>query len=94
MQLEVMAWSSQAKQMNDQAVALMREAADQEDSIEKQPVTPGPILPAREQLAQLLLQQGHPDSAAKEFKQALTIAPGRRGALHGLAQATEQSHLN
>ena len=94
MQLEVMAWSSQAKQMNDRAVALMREAADQEDSIEKQPVTPGPILPAREQLAQLLLQQGHPDSAAKEFKQALTIAPGRRGALHGLAQATEQSHLN
>jgi hypothetical protein len=28
----------------------MRTSADEEDAIEKHPVTPGPIVPAREQL--------------------------------------------
>ena len=42
---------------------LMSQAADEEDSIEKLPVTPGPIVPAREQLGDLLLEQGHPDLA-------------------------------
>jgi len=87
---EVMAWSASAENQNDAAVRLLREAADQEDSIEKLPVTPGPILPAREQLGDLLLAQGHPDLAAQEFKTALSGAPGRRGAIQGLEEAAEQ----
>ena len=54
---EVMAWSAQADKKPEEAVALMREAADQEDAIEKLPVTPGPIVPAREQLGDLLLNR-------------------------------------
>jgi len=46
----------------------MREAADKEDSIEKLPVTPGPIVPAREQLGELLLEQGHPEQAASAVR--------------------------
>ncbi|MGB9072863.1 MAG: hypothetical protein WCC22_09335 [Terriglobales bacterium] len=88
---ELMAWSAQADNKFDQAVALMREAADEEDAIEKLPVTPGPIIPAREQLGDLLLEQGHPDLAAKEFKTALANAPGRRGALQGAARAAKLS---
>ena len=88
---ELMAWSAQADNKFDQAVALMREAADEEDAIEKLPVTPGPIVPAREQLGDLLLEQGHPDLAAKEFKTALANAPGRRGALQGAARAAKLS---
>ena len=57
---EVMAWSAQANKQPEQAAALMRAAADEEDAIEKLPVTPGPILPAREQLGYLLLQQNQP----------------------------------
>jgi DNA-binding SARP family transcriptional activator len=73
------------------AVAVMREAADKEDAAEKLPVTPGPILPAREQLADLLLEQGQPEQASKEFATLLDNAPGRRRALQGAARAAEAS---
>ena len=86
---EVMAWSALADGKSDQAAALMRASADEEDSIEKLPVTPGPMIPAREQLGDLLLQQDEPVLALKEFKIALTNAPGRLGALRGAAQASK-----
>jgi tetratricopeptide (TPR) repeat protein len=88
---EVMAWSAQTDGKIDEAVTLMRTAADKEDAIEKLPVTPGPIVPAREQLGYLLLEQNHPDQALKEFNTSLANAPGRRGSLHGAAQAAELS---
>jgi tetratricopeptide (TPR) repeat protein len=86
---EVMAWSAQASGDPHQALVLLRAAADQEDAIEKQAVTPGPMLPAREQLGDLLLQQKQPDLALKEFQTALAEAPGRRGALKGIARASQ-----
>jgi hypothetical protein len=67
----------------------MRASSEEEDAIEKLPVTPGPIVPAREQLGYLLLEQNHPDLALKEFQAALVNAPGRRGAMQGAARATE-----
>ena len=88
---EVMAWSAQADRKPDEAAALMRASADEEDAIEKLPVTPGPIVPAREQLGYLLLEQNHPGLALKEFQTALVNAPGRRGALQGAARAAELS---
>jgi tetratricopeptide (TPR) repeat protein len=91
MKREVMAWSAQAENKGGEAVVLMREAADEEDSVEKLPVTPGPIVPAREQLGDLLLEQGQPDAALQEFRRALAGAPGRRGALQGAAAAAERS---
>jgi hypothetical protein len=91
MEREVMAWSAQADGKNGEAVAWLRKAADQEDAIEKLPVTPGPIVPAREQLGDLLLEQNHPDLASKEFETALAHAPGRRGALQGAARAAKLS---
>ena len=84
---EVLAWSAQADSKPDEAVTLMRASADQEDAIEKLPVTPGPIVPAREQLGYLLMEQNHADLAVKEFATALANAPGRRGALQGAAKA-------
>jgi tetratricopeptide (TPR) repeat protein len=88
---EVMAWSAQADSKRDEAVTLMREAADEEDAIEKLPVTPGPIVPGREQLGYLLLEQNQPSLASKEFASALVSAPGRRGALAGISHAAELS---
>jgi tetratricopeptide (TPR) repeat protein len=84
---EVMAWSDQAQNKPESAAAILRSAADDEDGIEKRPATPGPIIPAREQLGELLLQQGNFASAFKAFKTALVNAPGRRGALLGATQA-------
>ena len=86
---EVMAWVAQAERKPDEAVALLRGAADQEDAIEKLPVTPGPIAPAREQLGWLLLEQHRPDRARKEFEISLGGSPGRRGALQGVAHCAE-----
>jgi hypothetical protein len=90
MKQEIEAWCAQAAGRSDDAVARMREAAEEEDALEKLPVTPGPIVPAREQLGDLLLQQGHPDLAYKEFHTALASAPGRRGALRGAAESAER----
>lgn len=94
MRREVMAWSAQSEHHAAEAEALMRQAADEEDSVEKLPVTPGPIVPAREQLGDLLLAQGHPQSAAREFRLALISAPGRLGSLRGAAEAAAQSRLH
>jgi tetratricopeptide (TPR) repeat protein len=88
---EVLAWVAHAEGKNDEAVKLMRDAADEEDAIEKHPVTPGAIVPAREQLGDLLLESNHPKEALKEFDVALAMAPQRRGALAGVARATEMA---
>ncbi len=88
---EVRAWSAQAEKRPDESAALMRASADEEDAIEKLPVTPGPIVPAREQLGYLMLEQSHLGIALEEFETALANAPGRRGALQGAARAAELS---
>jgi len=88
---EVMAWSAQADGKPDEAAALLRVSADEEDAIEKLPVTPGPIVPAREQLGDLLLEQNHTGLALKEFEIALANTPGRHGALQGAARAAQLS---
>jgi hypothetical protein len=88
---EVKSWSLQADGKRDEAVVLMRASADQEDAIEKLPVTPGPIIPAREQLGDLLMEQMHPFAAFTEFKIALVNSPGRRGPMQGAARAEEIS---
>jgi len=90
MKREVEAWSAYAAGKKDDAAVLLREAADEEDALEKLPVTPEPIVPAREQLGELLLEQGHPELASKEFAAALASAPGRRGATQGAKEAAER----
>jgi tetratricopeptide (TPR) repeat protein len=90
MKREVLAWSAQAENKAEQAVSLLRQAADEEDALEKLPVTPGPIIPAREQLGDLLLQQKKWELAAKEFQVSNVNAPRRRGATLGGAEAAKR----
>ena len=54
-------------------------------------VSPGALVPAREQLGDLLLELNRPQEAQKEFEAALKIYPGRFQALYGAAQAAERS---
>jgi len=89
--IEAEAWQAQTQGKTYQARRLLRQAADEEDAIEKLPVTPGPIIPAREQLGGLLLEQNHPELAVKEFRIALRGAPKRRGSLNGLSRAQRGS---
>jgi hypothetical protein len=86
---EAQAWRLAADGDAEAAILTLRTAADEEDAVEKLPVTPGPVVPAREQLGDLLLDLSHPDQALREFRAALTIAPGRRRALLGAITAAE-----
>jgi tetratricopeptide (TPR) repeat protein len=86
---EALAWITYAEGKKDDALKLMRAAADEEDTVEKRPVTPGAIVPAREQLGDMLLDSNHPKEALDEFEKSLTMAPERRGALMGRAQARQ-----
>ncbi len=86
---EAQAWIAHAEGKADEAVRLMRQAADDEDSVEKRPVTPGPVVPAREQLGELLLELKRPQDAIIAFDMALKMSPERRGAVQGKARAVE-----
>jgi tetratricopeptide (TPR) repeat protein len=87
---EAQAWRSAAKGESEAAIQSLRAAADEEDALEKLPVTPGPVVPAREQLGELLLELKRPQEALQEFRAALTSAPRRRGALMGAITAAER----
>ncbi|HXB55157.1 MAG TPA: hypothetical protein VN461_10265 [Vicinamibacteria bacterium] len=89
-QLEVAAWIARAEGQPE-ARKLMRAAADLEDSTEKHPVTPGPLLPARELLADLLMDLGEPAPALTEYEASMKIAPGRLNSLAGALRAAEGS---
>jgi len=74
----------------DEAVNLLRQVADAEDILGKHPVSPGALVPAREQLGDLLLTLNRPKEAQREFEAALKMYPGRFRGLYGAAQAAEQ----
>ncbi len=84
-------WKAKMDGDNAGAVASLRQAADREDGLEKLPVTPGPVVPAREQLGELLLQLHRPKEALVEFKADLVLAPGRRQGLMGAAMAAHDA---
>ena len=83
------AWLAHAEGHDDDALRLVRTAADADDATEKHPVTPGAILPAREQLGELLLELKQPLSALQEFETSLRIAPNRFNGLYGAARAAQ-----
>jgi hypothetical protein len=87
---EAQAWGLATDGDAEAAVLSLRAAADEEDAVEKLPVTPGPIVPAREQLGELFLNLNRPDEALREFRTALLLAPRRRGALVGAITADER----
>ena len=85
------AWIAQAEGRSDEALKLMRAAADLEDATDKHPVTPGQVLPARELLGDLLLEQGRAPEALKEYEVSLQTAPGRFNSLLGAVGAAEKA---
>ena len=69
----------------------LRLAADHEDAVDKHPVTPGALLPVREMLADLLMENGSAADALKEYEAVLKTAPRRFHATAGAAQAAERA---
>jgi tetratricopeptide (TPR) repeat protein len=82
---------SSAEGKKEEALVLLRSAADLEDSTEKHPVTPGSIIPARELLGELLLEMKKPQEALTAFEISLEGSPNRLNGLYGAARAAELS---
>ena len=87
MRLTLLAWVSLAQKRNDEALASMRQAADNEDKSEKNIVTPGRLLPARELLGDMLLELKRPAEALKEYETSQLREPNRYRGLYGAAEA-------
>lgn len=86
------AWGKYAEGNQDEALQLMRAAADLDDVTDKHSVTPGAILPAREQLGELLLELKQPAAALEAFETALRNTPNRFNAIYGAARAATLSN--
>ena len=82
---------AQAQGRKDEALTLMRSAADLEDASDKHPVTPGSIVPARELLGDMLLEANQPAEALAEYERSLNAAPNRFHGLAGAAAAAERA---
>jgi hypothetical protein len=83
----VSAWSALSAGKGDDALRQMEAAATLEDGTEKSAVTPGPLSPARELLAEMLLQMGRPAEALAGFEATLKKEPRRFRSLYGAAHA-------
>ena len=72
-------------------IEALRDAAAREDATEKHVVTPGPILPARELLADILLQDGRYAAALDEYEAMLEKEPNRYRAIAGAMTAAREA---
>jgi len=85
----VAAWLARAEGRHDEALELMRSAAELEASTEKHNISPGPIVLARELLGDMLLDARQPAKALAEYEAALKISPNRFKTLGGAAKSAE-----
>jgi tetratricopeptide (TPR) repeat protein len=84
---ELRAWVAFARGQRDDAVRLMRGAADRQDARGKGEVE----IPAREMLADILLELDRPGDALVEYERSMTIDPNRFNSLFGAASAAEKA---
>jgi tetratricopeptide (TPR) repeat protein len=89
--LAVAAWIALGEGNPDEALKLMRAAADLEDRNEKHIVTPARIVPARELLGEMLIEMKQPQAALKEFEASQRREPNRFRNYAGAARSAEMS---
>lgn len=85
---EVHAWLAFADKNNEEAIRQMRQVADVQDKLGKAEVD----IPAREMLADMLLELNQPDKALAEYEKSMQIDPNRFNGLAGAAHAAELAH--
>lgn len=85
---EAHAWLAYAEGKHEEALKLLRALADKQDTLGKAEVA----LPAREMVADMLLDSGHPQEALVEYEKGLHSDPNRFNGLYGAAQAAQLAH--
>ncbi len=83
---EATAWLNYAEGKQDAAMAAMRTLAEKEEATGGEA---GRDIPAREMLADMLLDMKRGEQALAEYKASLRFAPNRFNSLYGAAQAAE-----
>ena len=84
---EASAWIAHAEGKDDEAIATLRALADKDDRLGDEPEG----VPAREMLADLLLEAKHPQQALAEYQTDLQLNPNRFNGLYGAARAAEEA---
>jgi tetratricopeptide (TPR) repeat protein len=87
----VAAWALRAEGKNDEALATMRAAADREDGSEKHVVVPGPLMPARELLGDMLMELGRASEALAQYEASIAKEPNRFRGLYAAGFAAERA---
>jgi tetratricopeptide (TPR) repeat protein len=82
---EAQAWLSFAEGKNREALSLLRSIADKQDTFGKGELE----LPAREMLADMLLEMGGPGEALMEYEKSLKADPNRFNGPYGAGRAAE-----
>ena len=87
--LAISAWVALRDGARDQALKLMRAAADGEDGSIKHVAMENRLYPMRELLAELLLEMKEPALALREYETALKATPNRFRGYMGAARAAD-----
>lgn len=82
---EAEAWILHAEGEDDRAATILRTIADKNDKLGDEPES----IPAREMLADLLLEAKRPQQALVEYQTDLKLNPNRFNGLYGAARAAE-----
>ncbi len=82
---ELLAWTHFAENKPDQALQELRESADLQHKVGQAEVD----IPAREMLADMLLELNRPKEALVEYEAALKESPNRLNGLYGAGRAAE-----
>ena len=82
---EMLAWSAFAQGKQAEALENMQAAADLQDRVGQREVD----IPAREMLADMLLEFGHSEQALTEYETALKLSPNRLNGLYNAGRAAE-----
>jgi tetratricopeptide (TPR) repeat protein len=84
---EMLAWVAFAAGDSAAALEAMRSSADLQDKVGQGEVD----IPAREMLADMLLELGRPEQALTEYTEALKLSPNRFNGLYNAGRAAEAS---
>lgn len=87
-------WIEYAEGNKDNAVEMMKSAAELEKTIEKHPVTPGALQPPYEALGDLFMEIDRPDEALEAYEASDNIWPGRLNTIMGAAVSARLSGKN
>jgi tetratricopeptide (TPR) repeat protein len=82
---EAAAWIAHAEGNNDDAITTLRTIAEKEEAEGDEPLA----IPAREMLADMMLEMNRPEQALAEYEADLKFNPNRFNGLYGAARAAE-----